>query len=190
MDAPDPITGLNAALEGRYRIERKLGEGGMATVYLADDLRHQRSVAVKVLKDDLVAALGSERFLREIRTTAGLRHPHILPLYDSGGVDGVLYYVMPFVEGQSLRERLDGEKRLPVGDALQITAEVADALSYAHGQGVVHRDIKPGNILIENGRAVVADFGVAHAVSGLSESDLTQTGSILGTPLYMSPEQA
>ena len=186
----DPITRLNAALDGRYQIERELGEGGMATVYLADDLRHRRKVAVKVLRSELSAAVGADRFLREIETTAGLRHPHILPLYDSGEEEGVLFYVMPFIEGPSLRGRLDGEKQLPLDEALGIACAVADALSYAHGRGVIHRDIKPENILLENGQAVVADFGIANAVSASGRDNLTRTGTVLGTPLYMSPEQS
>jgi serine/threonine-protein kinase len=153
----------------------------MATVYLAKDLRHNRNVAVKVLRPELAAALGAERFLREIETTAGLRHPHILPLYDSGDAGGFLYYVMPWVEGESLRERLDREKQLPIDDALTITREVADALGYAHSRGLVHRDVKPENILLEGGHAVVADFGIARAVSAAGADRLTQTGvSIAG----------
>ena len=181
---------LSRALADRYAIERELGQGGMSTVYLADDLKHRRKVALKVLKPDLAAALGAERFLREIETTANLRHPHILPLYDSGEADGFLYYVMPFVEGESLRGRLDREKRLPLDDALRIAREVADALSYAHGRGVVHRDIKPENILLESSHAVVADFGIAKAVDAAGGGSITRTGMALGTPQYMSPEQA
>ena len=156
---------LAAALSGRYRIERELGAGGMATVYLAHDEKHDRKVAIKVLKPELAAALGTERFLREITTTAGLRHPHILPLFDSGAAEGFLYFVMPLVEGESLRDRLLREKQLPIDDAVRLASEVADALTYAHGRGVVHRDVKPENILIENGRAVVADFGIARAAT-------------------------
>jgi TolB-like protein/tetratricopeptide (TPR) repeat protein/tRNA A-37 threonylcarbamoyl transferase component Bud32 len=185
--APDQLV---AALADRYRIERELGQGGMATVYLAQDIKHDRQVAVKVLKPELGAVLGVERFLAEIRVTANLRHPHILPLYDSGDADGHLFYVMPFVEGESLRDRLDREKQLPVDTALQIAREVADALSYAHSRGVIHRDIKPGNILLESGHAVVADFGIAKAVRAAGGESLTQTGMSLGTPAYMSPEQA
>jgi serine/threonine-protein kinase len=181
---------LAAALADRYRLERELGQGGMATVYLADDVKHHRKVAIKVLRPELAAALGPDRFLREIETTANLRHPHILPLYDSGEADGFLYYVMPFVEGESLRERLTREKQLPIADALAIAREVADALGYAHARGVVHRDIKPENILLEGGHAVVADFGIARAVSAAGADRLTQTGMSVGTPLYMSPEQA
>ncbi|HTY06851.1 MAG TPA: protein kinase [Gemmatimonadales bacterium] len=187
----DPgLTRLAAALADRYRIERRLGQGGMATVYLAQDLKHKRQVAVKVLKADLAAALGADRFLHEIETTANLRHPHILPLYDSGSAGDALFYVMPFVDGESLRDRLTREKQLPVDDALQIAREVADALSYAHSRGVVHRDIKPENILLESGHAVVADFGIAKAVGAAGGEALTQTGMSIGTPAYMSPEQA
>ena len=179
------------SLSDRYRIERELGAGGMATVYLADDIRHQRRVAIKVLRPELAAALGAERFLREITTTAGLRHPHIVPLYDSGEGDGTLYYVMPFVEGESLRDRLRREHQLPLGEAVRITREVADALSYAHSRGVVHRDIKPENILLESGHAIVADFGIAHAIDVAGGGErLTATGIAIGTPIYMSPEQA
>ncbi|MEP7325992.1 MAG: protein kinase [Gemmatimonadota bacterium] len=169
---------------------RELGQGGMATVYLAEDLKHRRQVAIKVLKPELAAAIGAERFLREIETTASLRHPNILPLYDSGEADGLLYYIMPFVEGESLRDRLDREKQLPLDDALQIAREVGDALGYAHSRGVVHRDIKPENILLESGHAQVADFGIAKAISAASGGTLTQTGVGIGTPQYMSPEQA
>ena len=181
---------LSLALADRYRIERELGAGGMATVYLAEDLRHQRRVAVKVLRPELAAALGHERFLREITTTANLRHPHILPLYDSGEAAGFLFYVMPYVEGESLRDRLRREKQLPIEDALSIAQEIADALSYAHSRGVIHRDIKPENILLESGHAVVADFGIARAVDAAGGSQLTETGLAIGTPTYMSPEQA
>ena len=185
----DPVPGLSDALGDRYRVERELGAGGMATVYLADDVRHHRRVAIKVLRPALAAALGAERFLREITTTAGLRHPHIVPLYDSGEGDGVLYYVMPFVEGESLRDRLKREKQLPVQDALRIVAEVADALDYAHAHGVIHRDIKPENILLDSGHAVVADFGIAQAIDVAGGEQLTGTGVAIGTPTYMSPEQ-
>jgi eukaryotic-like serine/threonine-protein kinase len=181
---------LAAALSDRYRLERELGQGGMATVYLAADLKHDRKVAIKVLRPEVAAALGAERFLREITTTANLRHPHILPLYDSGEVDGFLYYVMPYVEGESLRDRLEREKQLPLDDALRIAREVADALSYAHSRGVIHRDIKPENILLESGHAVVADFGIARALDAAGAASLTETGLAIGTPRYMSPEQA
>ncbi len=181
---------LAAALADRYRLERELGQGGMATVHLAQDLKHDRKVAVKVLRPELGLALGAERFLREIATTANLRHPHILPLYDSGEAAGFLYYVMPLVEGESLRDRLDRQKQLPIEEALTISREVADALGYAHQRGIIHRDIKPENILLEGGHAVVADFGIARAVSSAGSERLTETGLSVGTPLYMSPEQA
>jgi eukaryotic-like serine/threonine-protein kinase len=186
----DAVSRLTAALADRYRIERELGAGGMATVYLAQDLKHQRRVAIKVLRPELAAAIGADRFLREITTTASLRHPHILPLYDSGAAGDTLFYVMPFVDGESLRDRLKREKQLPLDDALQIAREVADALSYAHSRGIVHRDIKPENIMLEAGHAVVADFGIAKAISTASGDTLTQTGMAIGTPSYMSPEQA
>jgi formylglycine-generating enzyme required for sulfatase activity/tRNA A-37 threonylcarbamoyl transferase component Bud32/pimeloyl-ACP methyl ester carboxylesterase len=185
----DPTVHLNAALEGRYRIEREIGEGGMATVYLAEDVRHHRPVAIKVLKPELAAAVGAERFLAEIETTANLRHPHILPLFDSGEADGLLFFVMPFVEGESLRDRLDREGRLPVEEALAIAREAASALSHAHSRGVVHRDVKPANILLGEGGALVADFGIALAVSEVDRAQLTATGVSLGTPSHMSPEQ-
>jgi len=181
---------LTAALADRYRIERELGAGGMATVYLAHDLKHDRKVAVKVLRPELSAILGAERFLHEIKVTAHLQHPHILALYDSGEADTFLYYVMPYVEGESLRQRLDREQELPVDEALRITEQVAAALDYAHRQGVVHRDIKPANILIHDGQALVADFGIALAVRAAGGTRLTETGLSLGTPHYMSPEQA
>ena len=174
----------------RYRFERELGAGGMATVYLAHDLRHERDVAIKVLHPDLGATLGSERFLSEIRTTARLQHPHILPLLDSGEADGLLYYVMPRVMGETLRARLDRERQLPIHDAVRIAREVADALGYAHEHSVIHRDVKPENILLQGGHALVADFGIALAVQQAGGARLTQTGLSLGTPQYMSPEQA
>jgi len=186
---PDLLARLQAALADRYTIERELGRGGMATVYLAQDLKHRRKVAIKVLKPELAAALGPERFLQEIEIAAGLTHPHILPLYDSGEATGLLYYVMPYVEGETLRNRLDRAGQLPLAEAVQITREVADALSYAHGHDVVHRDIKPENILLEAGHAVVSDFGIARAVTAAAGGNLTETGIALGTPGYMSPEQ-
>ena len=184
------IDRLTAALSDRYRVDRELGAGGMATVYLAHDLKHDRDVAIKVLHPDLGAALGGERFLSEIRTTARLQHPHILPLLDSGGADGLLYYVMPLVTGETLRARMERERQLPIADAVLIAREVADALGYAHTLGVIHRDIKPENILLQNGHALVADFGIALAVQHAGGQRMTQTGLSLGTPQYMSPEQA
>jgi serine/threonine-protein kinase len=181
---------LAAALADRYRIDRELGAGGMATVYLAEDLKHNRKVAVKVLKPELAVAIGAERFLAEIKTTANLQHPHILALHDSGEVNGTVFYVMPYVDGESLRDRLDREKQLPIHDALRIAGEVADALQYAHERGVIHRDIKPENILLQRGHAVVADFGIALAASKTGGARMTETGMSLGTPTYMSPEQA
>lgn len=186
----DVASRLAAALADRYRLERELGTGGMATVYLAEDLKHRRHVAIKVLRSELADALGPERFLREIEISAKLDHPHILPLYDSGEADGFLYYVMPFVEGESLRDRLAREKQLPVDEAIQIALEVADALSYAHSRAVVHRDIKPANILLAGGHARVADFGIARAISEAGGDRLTASGLAIGTPAYMSPEQA
>ena len=181
---------LTAALAGRYRIERELGAGGMATVYLAHDLKHDRDVAIKVLHPDLGAALGGERFLSEIKTTAKLQHPHILPLLDSGEADGLLFYVMPVVTGETLRARLTRERQLPISEAVRLAREVAGALDYAHRHGVVHRDIKPENILLHDGQALVADFGIALAVQSAGGQRMTQTGLSLGTPQYMSPEQA
>jgi serine/threonine-protein kinase len=190
MPDPDAVTRLNAALEGRYHIERELGEGGMATVYLADDLKHERKVAVKVLKPELAAVVGAERFLAEIKTTANLQHPHILPLHDSGEADGFLFYVMPYVEGETLEERLERQKQLPVDDAVRIAVAVASALDYAHRNDVIHRDIKPANILLHDDEPVVADFGIALAVGTAGGNRLTETGLSVGTPYYMSPEQA
>ena len=181
---------LTAALGERYRIERQLGEGGMATVYLAEDLKHERKVALKVLRSELAAVLGADRFVQEIKTTASLQHPHILPLFDSGSADGFLYYVMPYIEGETLRDKLDRETQLGVDEAIRITTEVADALDYAHRSGVIHRDIKPENILLHDGRPMVADFGIALAVSAAAGGRMTETGLSLGTPHYMSPEQA
>jgi serine/threonine-protein kinase len=189
--AQDQLFRLSAALAERYQVERELGHGGMATVYLAHDVRHDRFVALKVLRSELSAIVGAERFLHEIRTTAHLQHPHILPLHDSGEVNGTVFYVMPFVEGESLRDRLTRERQLPVEEALRIAGEVADALQYAHDQGVIHRDIKPENILIHGGHALVADFGIALAASrGETAARITETGLSLGTPAYMAPEQA
>ena len=181
---------LQAALAARYRVDREVGRGAMATVYLAHDVKHDRRVAVKVLHSALAAALGHDRFLREIRIAAALNHPHILPLHDSGEAQGFLYYVMPYVAGESLRDRLAREGQLPVGDAVQITCEVADGLAYAHAHGVVHRDVKPENILLSEGHAVIADFGVARALDSAGGPKLTETGFAVGTPQYMSPEQA
>jgi len=185
-----PIARLTEALADRYRLERELGQGGMATVYLAEDLKHERKVAIKVLHPELSAVIGGERFLAEIKVTANLQHPHILGLIDSGEADKLLYYVMPYVSGESLRGRLSREKQLPIEDALRLVKEVASALDYAHRQGVVHRDIKPENILLQDGSALVADFGIALAVQQAGGSRMTQTGMSLGTPHYMSPEQA
>ncbi|MBA2627325.1 MAG: serine/threonine protein kinase [Gemmatimonadales bacterium] len=189
------IDRLTTALADRYALERELGAGGMATVYLAQDLRHHRPVAVKVLRPELAAIIGAERFLAEIRTTANLQHPHILALFDSGEADGFLFYVMPYVEGESLRDRLRRETQLSIGDAVRIASEVGSALDYAHRHGVIHRDIKPENILLHDGRAVVADFGIALALTSAgtgtgSGGRMTETGMSLGTPHYMSPEQA
>jgi len=185
-----PVDRLAAALDDRYRIERELGAGGMATVYLAQDLKHDRKVAIKVLRPELAAVIGAERFLSEIRTTANLQHPHILPLFDSGAADSFLFYVMPFIEGESLRDRLNREKQLPITDAVRIATEVASALDYAHRHSVIHRDIKPENVLLHDGQALVADFGIALAASKAGGSRMTETGMSLGTPHYMSPEQA
>ncbi len=185
----DVIDRLRAGLEGRYTIERQLGRGGMATVYLAFDLKHQRQVALKLLHPEFAAVVGPERFLREIDIAATLSNPHILPLYDSGQVDGLLYYVMPYVSGESLQDRLDRETQLPINAALAITRDIAAGLSYAHGQGLVHRDIKPGNILLDGDSAVLADFGIARAVDVVAGQEVTDSGMVIGTPEYMSPEQ-
>ncbi len=181
---------LQSALAGRYEVQREVGRGGMATVFLARDLKHNREVALKVLHPELAASLGSERFLREIQIAARLQHPHILPLYDSGQADTLLYYVMPFVEGESLRDRLEREKRLPVEDAVKLGRDIAAALDYAHRHGVMHRDIKPENVMLNEGEAIVTDFGIAKAVSAAGGQRMTQTGMAVGTPAYMSPEQA
>ena len=180
---------LRSSLSDRYTIERELGAGGMATVYLAEDLKHDRKIAIKVLRPELAAVIGAERFLKEIKTTANLQHPHILGLLDSGEVEGLLWYAMPFVAGESLRDRLQREKQLPIADAVRIATEVAGALDYAHRHGVIHRDIKPENILLHDGSALVADFGIALAAS-TAGTRMTETGMSLGTPQYMSPEQA
>jgi serine/threonine protein kinase len=184
----DPVRRM--ILSGRYRVDRELGSGGMATVYLAQDLKHQRTVAVKILRPELAASLGTDRFLREIQITAGLDHPHILPVHDSGEADGSLYYVMPYVEGESLRDRMTREGQLPIEDAVRIAREVADALAAAHRRNIVHRDIKPENILLSENHARVADFGIARAITVAGGARLTSAGVAIGTPAYMSPEQA
>ncbi len=186
----DTLARLAAALSRSYTIDREIGEGGMATVYLAHDIKHDRKVALKVLRPELAAIIGAERFLTEIKTTANLQHPHILALFDSGTVDGTVFYVMPYVQGESLRDRISREKQLPIDDALRIAREVAEALEYAHQHGVIHRDIKPENILLHGGHALVADFGIALAASNTGGKRMTETGMSLGTPHYMSPEQA
>lgn len=188
--AVDLPSDLLATLAPRFELRRVLGRGGMATVYLAQDHKHQREVALKVLRPDLAASIGSERFLKEIQIAARLTHPHILALHDSGEAGGFLYYVMPYIDGPSLRQRLEGERRLEPADALAIAAPVADALGYAHRMGVFHRDIKPENILFSQGHPIVADFGIAKAISTAGGANLTRTGFPLGTPGYMSPEQA
>ncbi|HSE50796.1 MAG TPA: serine/threonine-protein kinase, partial [Gemmatimonadales bacterium] len=185
------LAALQAALAGRYRVEHPVGQGGMGVVYLAHDLKHDRAVAIKVLRPGVATLLGPERFLREIGIAAQLSHPHIVPLHDSGEADGRLYYVMPFVAGETLRERLDKGGKLPPDQALHIIRQVASALSHAHGRGVIHRDIKPSNILLSEGFALVADFGLARALSRVSETeDISSVGLPIGTPRYMSPEQA
>jgi eukaryotic-like serine/threonine-protein kinase len=176
-------------LLGPYEIISELGRGGAAAVYLAHDRKHDRRVAVKVPRGELAAVLGAQRFLREIRAAAQLQHPNIVPLHDSGESDGLLYYVMPYIDGESLRQRLQREPQLPLGDALQIAGELADALDHSHAHGLVHRDIKPENILLSGGHALVADFGIARAIATVEVEQLTETGVILGTPEYMSPEQ-
>src|SRR5256884_7114209 len=185
----NPRERLNAALAGRYAIERELGSGGMATVYVADDLKYHRTVAVKVLRPELASVLGPDRFLREVEIAAKLNHPHILALYDSGEADGFLFYVMPHIKGESLRVKLERERQLPVEEALVITRHVASALSHAHAHHVIHRDIKPENILLHEGEAMVADFGIALAVNAAADRRVTHTGFAVGTPQYMSPEQ-
>ena len=187
---PDLLERLKSALADRYAVEREVGRGGMATVFLAEDLKHHRRVAIKVLHPEISSDVATERFFREIEIVAGLTHPHILPLHDSGQADGILYCVIPFIEGESLLDRLQREKQLPVEEALQITREVADALGYAHQRGIIHRDIKPANILLQGGHAVVMDFGIALAVEQAGGASITQTGVVVGTPTYMSPEQA
>ena len=185
-----PVDRLRDALSQSYTIDRELGRGGMATVYLAQDSKHDRVVALKVLHPDLAASLGPERFLREIKLAARLNHPHILPLFDSGTADGMLYYVMPYVEGESLRERLDRDKKLPIDEAVRFAQGIASALDYAHRQGIVHRDVKPENVMLYEGMPMVMDFGIAKAVSAAGTETLTQTGMMVGTPAYVSPEQA
>jgi TolB-like protein/tRNA A-37 threonylcarbamoyl transferase component Bud32 len=184
------VSKVTRALAGRYKVERVLGEGGMATVYLAQDLKYHRSVAVKVMRPELASTLGADRFLREVEIAARLTHPHILTMYESGEAEGLLYYVMPYVEGETLRERIHRETQLPVEDALKIAREVSESLAYAHEHGIIHRDIKPANILLSGGHAMVADFGIARAVSNTAMEALTQTGLAVGTPQYMAPEQA
>ncbi|HYD53884.1 MAG TPA: serine/threonine-protein kinase, partial [Gemmatimonadaceae bacterium] len=187
--APRPLSAIR--LGSHYTLVREIGRGGMATVYLADDGKHRRRVAIKVLHPELTAALRAERFLEEIELTASLHHPHILPLFDSGSADGLLYSVMPLVEGESLRDRLRREGRLPIDEAVRLAREVAGALAYAHERGIVHRDVKPENILLQDGRALLADFGIARASADLRTTQtLTRTGMSVGTPAYMSPEQA
>src|SRR5262245_33574662 len=182
----ETLASLTRALAGRYVLARELGAGGMATVYLAHDIRHDRPVALKVLRRELAAVIGADRFLAEIKTTANLQHPHILPLHDSGELDGTAFYVMPFVEGESLRDRLQREKQLPIDEAVRIARDVASALDYAHRHGVIHRDIKPENILLHEGSALVADFGIALAAQRAGGERITESGVTLGTPHYMS----
>jgi eukaryotic-like serine/threonine-protein kinase len=186
----DQLKRLGSALSGRYTLERELGHGGMATVYLAEDLRHHRQVAIKVLRPELGSLLGPDRFTREIRIAAALNHPHILPLHDSGEADGLLFYVMPYVRGGSLRQKLSREQRLSIDEAVGIVRHVASALDHAHAHGLIHRDIKPENILLHEGEAMVTDFGIALAATTGPGERLTATGLMLGTPEYMSPEQA
>ena len=186
----DRLDHISAALSGSYRVEREVGVGGMATVYLAHDLKHDRKVALKILRPELTAAMGTDRFPREIHIIAQLQHPHILPLYDSGEVQGFLYYVMPYVEGESLRAKLARTGPLPINEAVRLLHEITDALAYAHARGIVHRDIKPDNVMISGRHAAVTDFGVAKAVSASAGDKLTTVGIAVGTPQYMAPEQA
>src|SRR5215831_9939514 len=190
MTSANIVAQLNTALAERYDVEREIGAGGIATVFLAHDLRHKRRVAIKVLKPELAALLGGERFLSEIQIAASLQHPNLLPLFDSGETDGLLYYVMPYVDGESLRRRLERERQLPVDDAVRIAIALCNALDYAHRHGIVHRDLKPENVLMHDGQPMIADFGIALAVSNAGGVRLTATGLSLGTPSYMSPEQA
>lgn len=185
-----PVPSLQIALGDRYVVEREIGRGAVATVYCARDQKHDRQVALKVLDPELSLSLAGERFLREIKVIARLQHPHILPLFDSGETEGLFYYVMPLIAGNSLRTRLTKQRILSIEDALRIASEVASALDYAHREGVIHRDIKPENILLQDGHAVVADFGIARAISTSATTSFTQTGIVVGTPAYMSPEQA
>ena len=187
----DDLASLRTALQSRYTVERELGRGGMGTVFLAEDRKHRRRVAIKVLRPEVSTPVGAERFLREIEIAASMSHPHILPLHDSGQANGLLYYVMPHVEGESLRDRLTREGRLPVDEAVRIARQVASALAYAHARGIVHRDIKPENILLSAGMALVSDFGIARAITAAADSpQLSTAGIVIGTPAYMSPEQA